>query len=532
MDIKNIEVINLRQVKNCWLVQMLPFTSEDKNNKNLVNDYQNYCFKNKIFGIGWSNDYDENGNKMKRLEDIFDDVETSNGKLSDELRKKVFEKIRKYNIFNEVEFKDKNIQDIYQKVYNKITPRVKNKEDETVDNEEEFINEDNGLKRAINSFFRVEEGDIIITRLRNGTYLIGQVKDGKKFYKKEKEEKEILKEGKSNGFSWRCNVDEWVQLQRNEILPDIIGRFSQRNQNTISSTNDKIKLLALKLYQKKKENSKKQNIKIPPIILNKNNFGRSLNPDELEDLVYLYILNKEENEENNKNLILLPSHCKITEPMYEFYLKDKNNVNEKHITCQVKNIHKVEYSDYLEQEDLFKRIYLFSGINDYGNNAKKDDKIIKIITQDKLYECLIANINYFPFLNNKEYYIIDKENNNKGESNEEINIKVSRGNSKYNGWSMHKYREHLNGKKRFKVLFFDDNGKILHTSLKEYSGDNEIEIVKNRIYSIEFFYNINGKEGNFYYNNEFKCFIIRSAENEITNIIDEVRPIIEELIGV
>lgn len=530
MDIKDIEIIDLRQVKNCWLVQMLPFTFEDKNDKNLVNDYQNFCFKNKIFGIGWSNDYDEKKNKMKRLEDIFDDVEISDGELSEELRKKVLEKIKKYNIFNEVEFKDKYIQDIYQKVYNKITPKDEKKEDETADNGKESDNKDNGLKKAIRNFFKVEEGDIIITRLKNGTYLIGQVKDGKKFFKKDKEEKEILKECKSNGFSWRCEVDEWVPLQRNEILPDIIGRFSQRNQNTISSTNDKIKLLALKLYQEKKKNRKKQNIKIPPIILNENNFGRSLNPDELEDLVYLYILNKE----NNENLILLPSHCKVNEPMYEFYLKDKNNVNEKNITCQVKNIHKVEYSDYLKQKDLFKKIYLFSGINDYGNNVEEDDRVIKI-PQTELYRCLIDKINYFPFLNNKEYYINDEKNNNKekykNNSNEDIKIKVSHVNSKYNGWSMHKYKERLNGKKRFKVNFFDDDGKILHTSSKEYSCDNEIEIVKNRIHSIEFFYKVNGEEEHFYYNNEFRSFIIKSAENEITNIIDEVRPIVEEIIG-
>ena len=517
MNIKNIEVIDSRQVKNCWLVQMLPFTSKDKNNKNLVNDYQNFCFKNKIFGIGWSNDYDEKNNKMKRLEDIFDDVEISDGELSEELRKKVFEKIKKYNIFDKVEFKDKYIQDIYQKVYNKITPKDENKENEIADSE------NNGLKRAINSFFKVEEGDIIITRLKNGIYLIGQVRDGKKFFKKEKEEKEILKECESNGFSWRCEVDEWVPLKRNEILSDIIGRFSQRNQNTISSTNDKIKLLALKLYQEKKKNRKKQNIKIPPIVLNENNFGRSLNPDELEDLVYLYILDKE----NNKNLILLPSHCKISEPMYEFYLKDKNNVNGKNITCQVKNICKIEYSEYLKQKDLFKKIYLFSGINEYGNEVEEDAKVEKI-QQNELYDCLIDNINYFPFLNNKEYYRTEFKNNR----NEEIKIKVPRCNSKYNGWSMHKYKEHLNGKKIFKVHFFDDDGKILDTSSKEYSCDNEIEIAKNRIDSIEFFYKVNGEEDHFYYNNEFKCFIIESAENEITNIIDEVRPIVEEIIGV
>ena len=62
-----MEIIDLRKVKNCWLVQMLPFTLNDKKDNNLVNEYQDFCVGNKIFGIGWSDDYDENGNKMKRL---------------------------------------------------------------------------------------------------------------------------------------------------------------------------------------------------------------------------------------------------------------------------------------------------------------------------------------------------------------------------------------------------------------------------------------------------------------------------------
>lgn len=533
MDIKNIEVIDLRQVKNCWIVQMLPFSYEDKNNNKLVNEYQEFCFKNKFFGIGWSNDDDEKHDRG-RLKDIFKDVKTRDGNLSDDFMDKINEKIEEYDTSNN----SKNIKEIYQKVYNKINSKKQNKDNETVnketdDNEIERENDndnDNGsLKRAINDFFSIEKGDIVITRLRNGKYLIGQVKDGIKYFEKEDEEIDIFNKNgsKGNGFSWRCKVDEWVSLQRSETVSDIIGIFSQRNQKAIyRSKNDKIKLLALKLYQ---ENRKNVEINIPPIILNENNFAISLNADELEDLVYLYILEKEK----DKNLILLPSYCKISEPMYEFYLKDKDSINSKNITCQVKNRKKVNYSDYIEQKDAFEKIYLFSGINDYGKCTKEYDSIKKIPSID-LYRCLSKNKAYFSFLNNKKYYIIEQENS-RTDSNDfakEIDIRKYF-EYEYNGWSMHK--SHQKREKKFKVNFFDDNGNITYISQKNYNKDekdiNEYpnKIRKNRIQSIEFF--INGDKDKFYYNNEFKCFILNGSENnDITNFINEVKPIVKEII--
>ncbi len=511
MDIKNVKVIDLSKVKNCWLVQMLPFTSNDKKDNNLVNDYQEFCLRKKFFGIGWSDDYDDEKKiKKERIEDIFGKVKSKDGELTKDLENEVYEKIKKYNIFSEEELKDikgKKIQYIYQKVYNKINPPKKkenNQENETVEDKKEKDqnnNENSGLQRAINSFFSIEKGDMVITRLRNGTYLIGQVEDETKFFEKEEEEKEKLKKHESNGFSWRCKVDEWIKLQRNEVPSDIIGRFSQRNPKTIlkigdtnSSTKERIKLLALKLYQEKrgKEKTEKEKIEIPQIILNQNNFGRSLNSDELENLVYLYIILE---KEKNENLILLPSNCKISEPMYEFYLKDKNNIDQKSITCQVKNIHRIEYSEYLKQVDLFKKIYLFSGINDYGENVELNEKI-EIINQQELYECLIRNLNYFPLLNNKEYYKVEEPKLKKENINKlEYNFKIGKGEKFI---SLHKPRKSLSN--TYSVLYYKNE-------------DNEE--MYGKILKINF--------GNFQYNNEFKCFIIDDNVQEAKKIIEEIK---------
>lgn len=535
MDIKNIEVIDFRKVKNCWIVQMLPFSNEDKNNNKLVNEYQEFCFKNNFFGIGWSNDDDEKHDRG-RLNYIFGDVKTINGNLSSELIEKINNKIKKYDEFKSIEFKKDNLIENYQKVYNKINQINSNNKNKTIDDKigVEEIDNNGALKTAINAFFKIEKGDIVVTRLRNGKYLIGQVTDGEKYFKKEDKEKEIFdkNESKGNGFSWRCKVDKWVSLPRSEMVSDIIGIFSQRNQKAIyRSNNDKIKLLALKLY---KEDRKNAEIDMPPIILNKNNFAISLNADELEDLVYLYILEKDENKD--KNLILLPSHCKISEPMYEFYLKDKDNINGKNITCQVKNRKKVNYSDYIDQKDSFGKIYLFSGINDYGECTKKYDNIEKIPSSE-LYSCLSKNKAYFPFLNNEKYYIFEQENSrtDSNDFDKELDIRKYF-EYEYNGWSMHK--RYQQNKKKFKINFFDDNGNITDIS-KKYSNkdENDIDIKKeypnkirkNRIQSIEFF--INEDKDKFYYNNELKCFIINGSENnDITNFINEVKPIVKEII--
>lgn len=482
------KTIDLSKVKKCWLVQMLPFRQNDKKNYDVVNNYQEICVEEKFFGIGWSDDYVEENKKikkMKRLEEIFGDVKSINGEIPDELEFEIRTKIKKIlNVtdkeITEAEGKEKKLINLYQYVYKKINP-----------NQISENGKNAGLSKAINAMFATSVGDIVIARLRDGTYLIGQITDAKKFFKNQKNTKEndVLKNIDSNGFSWRCNVDGWVRLQREEVPSDIIGKFLQRTPCTILPTSERIKLLALKLYNEKK----KKNDEIPPIILNENNFALSLNSDELEDLVYLYI---DENED--KDLILLPSQCKISEPIYEFYLKDRKNPNGKNITCQVKNNCEIDCFEYSKQKDLFEKIYLFSGI---GYKEYEEDKKIKIISKKNLFKTLKENINYFNFVNNKRYYEIEE----KIEENKKIVIPQE---------------FFINDKK---LSLHQPNKKWKNTYSIEYYKDEDGNDMGKHILKVNFYYEKDNSKYEFHYSKEFNCFIIDyKTDDKIFDLIEKI----------
>ena len=129
------------------------------------------------------------------------------------------------------------------------------------------------------------------------------------------------------------------------------------------------------------------------IILNKHNYTFALNYMNLEDLVYLYILEK------NKDYQLLPSTCKVSKEKYEM---DLINSEGGMITCQVKNDASIEYEDY-KDEDKFDKIYLFSGIEEYNNDEvkkrlEKEDK--EDISDGKIV--IIRKENLFNFFKNKK----------------------------------------------------------------------------------------------------------------------------------
>ena len=533
-------ILNLSEFENFWLFEMLPFRQNEKSNYKFVRDYQEFCIEKGIFGIGWS-DYEE-------LKDIFGTIKTKNGKIeNDEEKKKLKENIE--NIIKDFDFNKSdigNISKIYQDVYNEIgkinKKDEKEKEEEEEENKvaekeeenkkEENKSENNGLKRAIDNFFSIKKGDVVLSRLRNGKYIVGRVIDDEKEYGRTQEEEEILNKYnvKSQGFGWRCNVD-WHIISREDVPSDIIGRCSQRNPSTLTHiNNDRIKLFTLKLL---KQSDKTIKIDCPPIILNKNNFASSLNSDELEDLVYLYIL-----KENN-NLTLLPSLCKISEPLYEFFLQDNDG---KYITCQVKNNSVVEFLIYKDEMDKdkekkIKKIYLFSGIGKYFKDEDKEkydefknnyEEKITEIDKKELWKILNDKKQYFKFSQKqtKDYYDIKDVSDEKG------NTIVFLQEITNNDWKMHISGNHLKGKKRFDVEFYNDNGEILYASkVAKKACDNKIGIERKKVYKINFMYKENEKDINFYYNNEFKCFIIKNPESEIKNIIDEVRPIVEKITG-
>ena len=172
--------------KKFWLVQMLPFIDEDKKNDAFVNNYQEICCqkgKEGIFGIGWS-DYDE-------LQDIFSDISTVDGILTDGQKNILIEKFTKYGIKYNNKIAN-NISDFYEKAYTTFWNKSKDKNTKNQEKEDlQNVDEDNqdeknsqdvdkenqedvqdnvnkGLKKALKNFFEIKKGDVVLARLRKG----------------------------------------------------------------------------------------------------------------------------------------------------------------------------------------------------------------------------------------------------------------------------------------------------------------------------------------------------------------------------
>lgn len=207
-------------------------------------------------------------------------------------------------------------------------------------------------------------------------------------------------------MSWGCHVEKWLEFKTQDDLPyELIGRMSQQQHQTIQRIDRyRLKFLIIEAYIKR-EKSKSD---IPKLILTKNNFARSLHYKQLEDLVSLYIV--EENKE--QNYLLMPSSCKINEQKYEFFFKSPNR---KAITCQVKNQEEIKIEEYYNEND-FEKIYIFSGIwnneqveelNKKANKNKANN--IQIISPDELFDILQnSKYNYKEYLNLNSYYKIDE----------------------------------------------------------------------------------------------------------------------------
>lgn len=370
--------IDISEINNFWMVYLMPFSDEDKKKKKVVEGYQEYCKNNNIFGMGWGN------SQNNELIDLF------SGKSMNLYDSKVNEKLI----------------ESYKQKYKKLN---NNTVSETV----------------IKEFKNIKENDLVITRLRNGKYCIGQVKkekdkEGVCFYSDGSDKKIIDTLGGSgteSGMSWCCYVDKWKEFDEQDMPEDIIGRFSQRYHSTIQRiADDRIKLLMINLLNKDNINAER-----PKITLNENNFARALNYKELEDLVCEYIL------DIHKEYKLLPSKCKISKPNYEFDLINTEKIKDKYITCQVKNLEKVLYTDYIEDadNDKFKKIYLFSGLGQYNENKEEKtneestydergnvviNNIITIISKENLFEFFKNSLTLKEILSKKScYYYVELE---------------------------------------------------------------------------------------------------------------------------
>lgn len=473
-------VIDVSKVNNCWLVRILPFWLEDKVNNEFVIKYQQNCMKNGIFGMGWSDD--KKTGELKRL--------FNNRTIKENIDKKeIKEFIKLEKLYRNMEQSDFiDMADLYETKMRELEMKNKDKgnEGEKSEDDEEIEKQNSGaLRRALNAYKNIQKDDIVMTRLRNGRYYIGRVSSEEAFYNKG-EDQEILKGYNSQGFSWCCSVYKWYSLSEEQVPTDIVGRFSQRRQPTIQRAgDDRIRLLMIKMYEQQ-ENAdsefpvEKLKIDIPAIQLNEYNFARALNYMELEDLVYLYMIEK------NKNYSLLPSQCKISEIKYEFFLLDKEKNK---ITCQVKNREEVRYNDYKNEvrdskDSKLKKIYLFSGIEEYGKYEKEDG--VEIIQRDKLYK-ILKESDFFKDKFENGYYEITNKNFKSVEEIEAPNEEW-RENENFRGNEKRYRKKYYKDKKGTPGICFNTKARI-------------------------------------YYNDEFKSFIVSDQNGEYTK---EIQRIIEE----
>ncbi len=235
---------------------------------------------------------------------------------------------------------------------------------------------DNSARTATDRMSEIKCGDLAIMRLRDGHIYLGKVTEPA-FH-----DNTILKGENSNRLSWVCRVEKWLEFFDDTLIPsEIMGRFSQRQQATITKiANYKQRLLILAMYEKASSGK----TSVPKVILNENNFTRALSYTDLEDLVCAYIHNKHADD----GYMLLPSSGKVSRQKYEFTFVS-NKSDKKPITCQVKNQNSepINIADYENDKDIYEKIYLFSGNNNFANREFAKDNI-EIINHRNLFDVL------------------------------------------------------------------------------------------------------------------------------------------------
>lgn len=424
---------------NCWIGQLLPGGSKNKD-KNAVENFQNECKENGFFRIGWN-------------------IKNSN-------------------------FYDKFIDDDIKKSFC-----------------EEYKGDKGGLEKALENISGMKKGDLIITRV-TGKYYIGMVK----FEKAKYVEQKIAE----NEYRWSVKVAEWIEIPEIHIPGDIVGRFSQRRHPTIQRVGEasmRLKLLLIKIFQnhvknndKYKEIEKFKEIKkmnIPRIVLNENNFTSALNYMDLEDLVYLYILSK------NEEYQLLPSSCKISKVNYEM---DLRNLENKIITCQVKNRECVKYEEFIADanEKIFEKIYLFSGNEKYDNTEIEKD---------------LAEKNKEDIIKENGITIIRKENLFKFFKDEDkVNEKVEILKKKIN---LDKYYEFKEDEKNLKIPKGWDKWKGKDKDKDEYRGYIPYN-KNNKVYMQNIYGDIIFPNNVIYYSSEFQS-LIQYGECNNKQFIEDIR---------
>lgn len=239
-----------------------------------------------------------------------------------------------------------------------------------------FKDELSARASAVDTMSKIKCGDLAIMRLRDGHIYLGKVTEPA-FH-----DGTILSKENASRISWMCKVEKWLVFGDETLIPsEITGRLSQRRQATVTRINPyKQRLLMHAMYEMKNSGT----TDVPKIILNENNFTRALSYTDLEDLVCAYIHNKHADD----GYMLLPSSGKVSHIKYEFTFVS-NKSDKKSITCQVKNQNSepINVANYENDKDIYEKIYLFSGNNNFSNFELAKDNI-EIINHQKLFDIL------------------------------------------------------------------------------------------------------------------------------------------------
>lgn len=327
-----MKIINL-EGHNFWFHWLLPFDEKEKDLDCIVK-YQEENIGRGIYGIGW---------RGKELKDEFDAL-----------------------------YKDKEKKINSPGIVDKFLGIIKKRSAES----------------AARELLKINAGDYMMTRLRNGRVFIGRVAKTPYFFEDNKDIVVGIPELETPRISFGGKVEEWVEFFCDDLPGDLLGRLAQQYHPTIQKINDwRLCVLIRDLYNEGAVQRKTaanadgscQKVYGPKLSLTAKNFASSLDPYSLEDLVAFYITK----EHAKDGYYFRPSSCKRNEPTFEFRFVAPGN--KKPITCQVKNRKDVKPEDYQKFKDNYERIYLFSGLWQPGKQPKNDGNII-CIDPTVLYE--------------------------------------------------------------------------------------------------------------------------------------------------
>ena len=321
---------------NCWIVYLMPFDAEERGNYDKVDAFQRLCVDNNIFGMGWD-----------LPKDTMLPFETTIQKGAEIYR------------------------EIHQTRYG----------------------DDSGMKNALLNYQKIQKGDYVVMRLKNGHYYVGKTAESPVYLQQEQEPFSYL--------SWGCRVERWEEYVSEEDIPsELRGRLSQRRHTTIQRiAGYRLRLLIMKLYE---DRTAAPQFQIPPLRITRDNFIRCLDYLQLEDLVALHIWK----QHGSSGYMLLPSSGKVSQAKYEFRFINVEHPERKAITCQVKNQADIQIEQY-KGETGYEWIYLFSGLwsdEEAANKQVKCDSNVVVISPSELFETL----RYHPAFDSRFYQVENK----------------------------------------------------------------------------------------------------------------------------